>query len=89
MPRDPICGMEVDPATQWTAQRGGETFYFCCAHCRETFLAGGTRDKKETATPRSGGPDDVYTCPMHPRGGPVRPRGLPEMRHAPWKRNLP
>src|SRR4051794_26375014 len=36
---DPVCGMEVDPATALHAERGGRTFYFCCAHCREKFLA--------------------------------------------------
>jgi xanthine dehydrogenase accessory factor len=35
---DPICGMEVDPATaKWTAQRDGETFYFCAPGCRKAF----------------------------------------------------
>lgn len=38
---DPICGMEVDPATaRWTAERDGETYYFCAPGCRKTFLAG-------------------------------------------------
>ena len=37
---DPICGMEVDPSTaRWTAQRDGETFYFCAPGCRKAFLA--------------------------------------------------
>eukprot|EP00456_Euglypha_rotunda_P046717 TRINITY_DN371_c0_g2_i4.p1 TRINITY_DN371_c0_g2~~TRINITY_DN371_c0_g2_i4.p1 ORF type:complete len:775 (+),score=143.43 TRINITY_DN371_c0_g2_i4:393-2717(+) len=37
---DPICGMTVDPATARNAERDGETFYFCCEHCRQKFLAG-------------------------------------------------
>jgi xanthine dehydrogenase accessory factor len=37
---DPICGMQVDVATaKWTAERDGETFYFCGAGCRKAFLA--------------------------------------------------
>jgi xanthine dehydrogenase accessory factor len=37
---DPICGMQVDIATaQWTAERDGETFYFCAPGCRKAFLA--------------------------------------------------
>jgi xanthine dehydrogenase accessory factor len=37
---DPVCGMEVDQATaRWTAERGGETFYFCAPGCRRAFLA--------------------------------------------------
>ncbi len=36
--RDPICGMTVTVATaRHSAQYLGERFYFCCAHCRETF----------------------------------------------------
>lgn len=35
---DPICHMEVDEKTALSAERDGETYYFCCAHCREKFL---------------------------------------------------
>ena len=36
---DPICGMTVDIATaRYTAERDGQTYYFCCAGCRATFL---------------------------------------------------
>jgi xanthine dehydrogenase accessory factor len=37
---DPICGMDVDIATaRWTAERDGQTYYFCAPGCRKTFLA--------------------------------------------------
>lgn len=37
---DPICGMQVDPTTaKWSAERDGETFYFCAPSCRKAFLA--------------------------------------------------
>ncbi len=36
---DPICGMTVDTATALHAERNGETFYFCCAGCRQKFLS--------------------------------------------------
>jgi xanthine dehydrogenase accessory factor len=40
MATDPVCGMEVDPTTaRWTAERDGETFYFCAPGCRKAFLA--------------------------------------------------
>ncbi|MDQ7826954.1 MAG: heavy metal translocating P-type ATPase [Candidatus Eremiobacteraeota bacterium] len=39
MAKDPICGMTVDEATALHAERDGETFYFCCEHCRKKFLA--------------------------------------------------
>jgi xanthine dehydrogenase accessory factor len=36
---DPICGMEVDMVTaKWTAERDGETYYFCAPGCRKAFL---------------------------------------------------
>jgi P-type Cu+ transporter len=38
---DPICHMQVDEATALNAERDGQTFYFCCEHCRQKFLAGG------------------------------------------------
>ena len=38
--RDPICGMTVAAAAaSHQAEFGGRTYYFCCAHCREQFLA--------------------------------------------------
>ncbi|MCI0694594.1 heavy metal translocating P-type ATPase [candidate division KSB1 bacterium] len=39
MAKDPICGMTVDEATSLRAERDGQTFYFCSAHCRQKFLA--------------------------------------------------
>ncbi len=38
--RDPVCGMSVAvAATTHQADIGGRTWYFCCAHCRERFVA--------------------------------------------------
>lgn len=37
MPKDPVCGMEVEEGTQWKAEYGGETYYFCCEHCLREF----------------------------------------------------
>ena len=38
--RDPVCGMSVAAAAAGhQADVGGRTWYFCCAHCREQFLA--------------------------------------------------
>src|SRR5262245_53025491 len=38
MATDPICGMTVDESTALKAEWDGETFYFCCEHCRRKFL---------------------------------------------------
>ena len=36
--RDPVCGMNVDPAsTKHTHNHNGKNFYFCCAGCVEKF----------------------------------------------------
>ncbi|MEX0719000.1 MAG: HAD-IC family P-type ATPase [Planctomycetaceae bacterium] len=61
MARDPVCGMEVDEATAISAERGGETFYFCCPRCREKFLAGDA----PAATPPA---QDSHSCCAEPRG---------------------
>ena len=38
--RDPVCGMDVAVApASHRADVGGATWYFCCASCREQFLA--------------------------------------------------
>jgi len=35
---DPICGMTVDKVTaKHTLESGGETYYFCCPHCKARF----------------------------------------------------
>ena len=41
MPTDPICGMHVDEGTELTAERDGQTLYFCSDHCRQKFVATG------------------------------------------------
>ncbi|MEE9197812.1 MAG: YHS domain-containing protein, partial [bacterium] len=38
MATDPVCGMDVDPATaQFTSEHEGTAFYFCSAGCKNTF----------------------------------------------------
>lgn len=38
--RDPVCGMQVNPATaKQVLERGGKNFYFCCRGCVEKFKA--------------------------------------------------
>ena len=35
---DPVCGMSVDRASaKHTLEIGGETYYFCCPHCKTSF----------------------------------------------------
>lgn len=37
---DPICGMTVDERTAISAERDGQTHYYCIEHCRRKFLVG-------------------------------------------------
>src|SRR5258707_194760 len=38
--RDPVCGMNVDPANaKASTEYSGETYYFCCAGCAQKFRA--------------------------------------------------
>ncbi len=38
MAKDPVCGMEVDPATAaHRAEAEGQTYYFCSPGCKQTF----------------------------------------------------
>ena len=39
---DPICGMTVSRDSPHRVESGGETWWFCCAGCAETFAAAGT-----------------------------------------------
>jgi Cu+-exporting ATPase len=78
--RDPVCGMEVDPAAAaGTAVHEGVTHYFCSTHCLEKFRAlppqhvVGAEPTSRAAVPKpeAAAGETVETCPMHP-----------EVRHA-------
>jgi Cu+-exporting ATPase len=65
--RDPVCGMEVDPATAHNhAEHAGRRYVFCGPRCRKRFVAEPERflaPKQTEAMPAGAGP---WTCPMHP-----------------------
>src|SRR5271154_2109712 len=62
MIKDPICGMTVDDATVFHAERDGQTFYFCSDHCRKKFLSTPAAAKREEKPQGK----IIYICPMHP-----------------------
>ncbi|HVX12097.1 MAG TPA: heavy metal translocating P-type ATPase [Pirellulales bacterium] len=82
---DPVCHMQVDEATALRAERGGQTYYFCCEHCRRKFL-----DPAKSAAgpavmqlhglepPSESGKVNVYTCPMHPEVEQESPGACPK-----------
>jgi P-type Cu+ transporter len=77
---DPVCGMKVPVETAtWSAEHGGETFYFCSQSCQKKFESNPEAyvGSQEAASPlRTVDVAPVkgeYTCPMHPevvRDGP-------------------
>jgi len=51
--KDPVCGMNVNPATaKHHAEYTGKTYYFCCGHCAEKFQA---EPEKYLAEPKFSG----------------------------------
>jgi Cu+-exporting ATPase len=36
--KDPVCGMDIDPAAAAGEEHEGRTFYFCSEACHRTFL---------------------------------------------------
>ena len=46
---DPVCGMEVNPASaEAQSEWGGQSFYFCSEECRRKFDAAPERYLNET-----------------------------------------
>ena len=71
--KDPVCGMEVNPATsKHRVDHGGTIFHFCSAGCQAKFEADPDAYlkpnlKPETATSGPAKAGVIYTCPMHPQ----------------------
>ena len=67
---DPVCGMQVDPATTpHHAEHVGSEYHFCSARCREKFIADPEKYLSPSKEPAAAAPAPVgtiYTCPMHP-----------------------
>lgn len=66
MVTDPVCGMQVDPATTpHHATHGGAEHHFCSARCREKFAADPEKylSPQVPVAPPTG---TIYICPMHP-----------------------
>jgi Cu+-exporting ATPase len=70
---DPICGMEVDEAVGLRAERDGQTWFFCCDHCRQKFLG-----QPPATLPATAVTADSYTCPMHPEVKQDHPGSCPK-----------
>ncbi len=79
--KDPVCGMEVDPATAThRATYRGATHSFCSAGCQAKFEANPSAYVAGVLPPKASGnqPEGViYTCPMHPQVRQVGPGNCP------------
>jgi len=66
--KDPVCGMDVNPATsKHRFSHGGKLFHFCSAKCEEKFAADPERYLTAAlVAPPPVKPGTIYTCPMHP-----------------------
>ncbi|OYX65979.1 MAG: haloacid dehalogenase [Rhizobiales bacterium 32-66-11] len=79
--KDPVCGMEVNPATAgFRSEYGGKTYFFCSAKCHDTFEAAPTAYVATEAQPRPAREQPkgvIYTCPMHPQIRQMGPGNCP------------
>ena len=79
--------MTVDEATALRAERDGATYYFCCEHCRQKFLAGSSPQVVELQVSKQTAPQHTarpaprgtrYVCPMCPGIESDRPGPCPK-----------
>ncbi|WP_288798703.1 heavy metal-binding domain-containing protein, partial [uncultured Arsenicicoccus sp.] len=71
---DPVCGMQVDPATALTLALEGTAYHFCSERCRDRFrndpasFLTPPQDSDDAASRNQDVNEDVaeWTCPMHP-----------------------
>ncbi len=76
--KDPVCGMNVDPATtQHHAMHDGHDYHFCSNGCWTKFVADPVRYLTPTAAAEPAPEGSVYTCPMHPEIRQVGPGSCP------------
>jgi Cu+-exporting ATPase len=82
--KDPVCGMQVDPAQAISVDYNREKFYFCSQGCAAKFLAdpGKYIQKNEVVPPKEQLRGDKakanYTCPMHPEVHKAGPGNCPK-----------
>jgi P-type Cu+ transporter len=71
MERDPVCGMQVDPASaRAKAEYGGKSYFFCCAGCAKKFESAPEQYLKPRPAPS--GPMLTMISPAAAPAAPVR-----------------
>jgi Cu+-exporting ATPase len=80
--KDPICNMDVEPATAaGSYDYKGVTYYFCCESCLEKFRAAPEKyvgAAKSAPKPAEPIPGADYTCPMDPEVHQPKPGACPK-----------
>ena len=85
--RDPVCGMEVDPAkSRFPHEHAGQTYYFCCGGCQTAFKTDPEQflDPESSvleATPSASAEasaDTWFICPMDPEVREPEPGACPK-----------
>ncbi len=77
--RDPVCGMDVDPATaQHRVEHAGQTYYFCCGGCAGKFRKGPQAALAKSSAPAPHGSAGKYICPMCPGVESAGPAACPK-----------
>jgi Cu+-exporting ATPase len=73
MAKDPVCGMQVEPAkAAGKLEHDGKTYFFCSGHCLDAFrkdparYVGHAGHAHAAAKPAPAPAGAQYTCPMHP-----------------------
>lgn len=70
MAKDPVCGMDVNPATaKHSAEHEAVRYVFCTEGCKSKFVAEPAKYTRPTQpkAERSVPVGTIYTCPMHPQ----------------------
>ena len=83
--KDPVCGMNVDPAnSKHQTEHDGQSFHFCSGGCKTKFEADPAHYLADKPAPRAeaaqkGAVDKnaVFTCPMHPEVRQIGPGACP------------
>lgn len=65
MAKDPVCGMEVDERDALSAERDGQTYYFCSADCRNKFLGEKSPHPESAEQPAPGEKAIIPIAGMH------------------------
>jgi Cu+-exporting ATPase len=90
--KDPVCGMDVNPDSEYRHTHTDKEYLFCSTHCMNKFQA---QPEQYTAESTGGSSQNgdisssvIYTCPMHPEIEQPTPGSCPKCGMALEPRNV-